>query len=226
MRPSQWALEEEVVHLRATVQQQQRRIAELVALVERSEGKKTAAPLSGDAEELWCFGYGSLVWNPGPIPWVERRISFVRGFSRAFRQPSTDHRGTPAAPGRVVTLLPASDPQTECYGVAYRVVGADRVKEVVEYLHFREKDNYEARREPVFDAASRRLLTSVALVYVGRTEGLFAEAPLEEVARHIAAARGPSGSNAEYAANLQRALAANHVHCEHVFEVVARLLHL
>ena len=69
-------------------------------------------------EALWIFGYGSLVWRPS-FPFAERRGAWIDGFARRFWQGSTDHRGVPGAPGRVVTLEHATG--ARCFGAAYRI---------------------------------------------------------------------------------------------------------
>ena len=67
-----------------------------------------------DARDPWIFGYGSLVWRPA-FPFVERHAGWVRGWSRRFWQSSSDHRGVPEDPGRVVTLIP--DDAARCWGI-------------------------------------------------------------------------------------------------------------
>ncbi len=220
MLQSGWSLEEEVEHLRQEVKNQQRRIAELSALIP----EKTNAVTASQAGSLWVFGYGSLIWNPGSVPFCESRPCYVRGWRREFRQRSTDHRGTKEAPGRVVTLV-ASSEDSRCYGVAYCVPAHD-VESVLAYLDYREKDNYEPFRVPIY-GLNDSVISETALCYVGKPETLYNEEPdLAAVAKHIEAARGPSGPNSEYCLNLQRALAKQHLSCPHVFEVASRLYFL
>ena len=90
---------------------------------------------------LWIFGYGSLVWRPA-FPHRERRAAFIEGWERRFWQGSTDHRGVPGAPGRVVTLVPCEG--KTCWGMAYHVPGED-VAATLDQLDHRERGGY-ARR--------------------------------------------------------------------------------
>ena len=82
----------------------------------------------------WVFGYGSLIWRVD-FPYLERRRATLHGWARRFWQGSHDHRGTPEAPGRVLTLIPA--PNAACVGMAYSVDDA-----VFAHLDHREKNGY------------------------------------------------------------------------------------
>ena len=73
--------------------------------------------------DLWVFGYGSLIWNPG-FEVEERRIARLPGWHRSFCMSSIHHRGTEEAPGLVLALDEA--PGEHCDGVAFRVAAARR----------------------------------------------------------------------------------------------------
>lgn len=50
------------------------------------------------------IGYGLLIFKPPP-KYMFRVTGYLKGYIRRFWQSSSDHRGTPEAPGRVVTLV-------------------------------------------------------------------------------------------------------------------------
>jgi cation transport protein ChaC len=54
-------------------------------------------------DDLWVFAYGSLLWNP-EMDIVESCHGFLQGYERGFNLLSTVHRGTPEAPGLVLSL--------------------------------------------------------------------------------------------------------------------------
>lgn len=86
----------------------------------------------GGREDLWVFGYASLIWRP-EFEAAERRPAWVGGWHRALRMRSRINRGTPEVPGLVFALLPGGS----CRGVAYRVP-RPRVEAELERLWARE----------------------------------------------------------------------------------------
>ena len=147
--------------------------------------------------EIWLFGYGSLIWK-ADFDYIERRPARIHGWARRFWQGSHDHRGTPEAPGRVVTLI--ADPAAQCAGMAYLIT-----PEVFDHLDHREKNGY--LREIVtiqFTGGG----SEQGLVYIAGThnEAFLGPASEAEIAHHIAMAKGPSGLNRDYFLQLADAL--------------------
>ena len=171
-------------------------------------------------DELWIFGYGSLVWRPD-FPFVERCAACVRGWSRRFWQASTDHRGVPRAPGRVVTL--AAEPETVCWGVVYRVAGSLR-ETVLARLDARESGGFTRRN---VEATLRRSRDErvLALTYIAPpgNPNFLGPAPNGEIARQVRASHGPSGSNLEYVLRLADSLRELGVDDDPVLELAALL---
>ncbi|PLZ01677.1 gamma-glutamylcyclotransferase [Burkholderia sp. WAC0059] len=67
-------------------------------------------------DDLWIFGYGSLIWNPG-LPTVESVHARVHGYHRGLYLWSRVNRGTPEQPGLVLAL----DRGGSCTGIAFRL---------------------------------------------------------------------------------------------------------
>jgi len=86
----------------------------------------------GGGEDLWVFGYASLIWRP-EFQASEHRPALVGGWHRALRMRSRVNRGTPQVPGLVFALLPGGS----CRGMAYRIP-RDRVEVELERLWARE----------------------------------------------------------------------------------------
>ena len=164
----------------------------------------------------WVFGYGSLIYKVD-FPFLDRERANITGWTRRFWQGSHDHRGTPDAPGRVLTLVSA--PGHVCRGMAYRISHS-----VFEHLDYREKNGYRRVEMPM--RLEDRGESVQGTVYVADEEnpaylGGDSDAAL---AAHIAESHGPSGSNADYLLNLAEALRDLGENDEHVFALERELL--
>lgn len=166
-------------------------------------------------DSLWLFGYGSLIYKAG-FDYLERRPASIHGWQRRFWQGSHDHRGTPDAPGRVLTLVPADG--VDCAGMAYRIS-----PDILAALDVREKNGYlRFEAELTFSDGSH----ATSLVYIAEPENAAWLGPASDqaIAQHIIGATGPSGPNREYLLKLAQALRALGERDEHVFAIERCLL--
>ncbi|XP_076618722.1 putative glutathione-specific gamma-glutamylcyclotransferase 2 isoform X2 [Colletes latitarsis] len=130
---------------------------------------------------MWVFGYGSLIWK-ADFPYEKTLVGHVKGYVRRFYQKSTDHRGIPSRPGRVVTLLSSDDSNDEVWGIAYKISSRD-INKVVKHLDYREKGGEDNPN------------------YAGIED-------IPTIAKQILVSRGPSGANTEYLYELASAMRA------------------
>lgn len=168
-------------------------------------------------EDVWVFGYGSLIYKVD-FPYLERRTASLHGWARRFWQGSQDHRGTPQHPGRVLTLIPVE--HAVCAGMAYRVAPA-----VFGPLDFREKNGY-LRMLMDLDFGGGQSARGVVYIAPAGNAAWLGPASTHEIARHIAGSMGPSGRNSDYVFKLAEALRALGIADPHVFAVEAELRRL
>jgi cation transport protein ChaC len=146
-------------------------------------------------EDLWVFGYGSLMWRPG-FDFIERIEARLAGAHRALCVYSFVHRGTPERPGLVLGL----DRGGTCRGIAFRVAAADRARTIA-YLRAREQVT------AVYRECSRRVWlrseptrqVSALCYMVDRGHAQYAgRLPLAEQLHYIRQGHGQSGANRDY----------------------------
>lgn len=186
-------------------------------------------------EFLWIFGYGSLVWRPA-FPHERTAPALIEGWTRRFWQGSTDHRGLPENPGRVVTLLSNAHPSIRaegradevCWGSAYRISPRER-ESVLARLDHRERGGYsrievEIRLHP----DSEREQNVPGLMYVADADNrnFLGPASVDAIAAQVLDAAGPSGTNPEYVFELAESLREMGASDQHVFEIESRLIRL
>lgn len=147
-------------------------------------------------EDLWVFGYGSLMWRPG-FDHVETAPALLRGAHRSLCVYSWVHRGTETRPGLVLGL----DRGGACRGLAFRVPGRQRA-EVVSYLRAREQVTMvyrEAERDIVLNSGRR--VRALCYVVERRHPQYAGALPLAEQLAFVRDSHGQSGPNRDYVLN-------------------------
>lgn len=143
-------------------------------------------------QDVWVFGYGSLMWNPAFL-FAEQRIGTVRGFHRRFCLWLSRGRGSPDCPG----LMLALDRGGACRGMAFRIP-AEEVRTELLLVWRREmlSGAYGARWVPVAtEAGPVRAVTFVVNTAHKRYSGRLSET---ETAERIRIASGELGSCLDY----------------------------
>ena len=152
-------------------------------------------------QDLWVFGYGSLMWDPALV-FSEVRRARVQGFGRSFCLWDEGGRGTVEQPG----LMLALDTGEGCEGLVFRVAAADVDAE--SFILF--------RREMIADAYKPAWLTLQTAQGPVEALGFVANhghdrirpgIPLDRQARMLAVAEGELGTGFDYLTSTQAHLA-------------------
>lgn len=153
------------------------------------------------SSDLWLFGYGSLIWNPG-LPTVEAVRARVHGYHRGLYLWSRVNRGTPEQPGLVLAL----DRGGSCSGIAFRLAAAGAMPHL-EALWRREMPmgSYRPSWLPCALADGQRVL---ALSFVMRRDVATYTGKLSDtvVKTVLGCARGRYGTTLDYVSRTVEAL--------------------
>jgi cation transport protein ChaC len=156
-------------------------------------------------EDLWVFGYGSLLWQPG-FAFVERVPARLIGAHRALCVYSFVHRGTPERPGLVLGL----DRGGACRGIAFRVAAADRPATLA-YLRGREqvtKVYRESVRSVWLEGDPQQRVPALCYVVDRRHPQYAGRLTLAQQLHYIRQGHGQSGPNRDYVLETVHALEA------------------
>lgn len=143
--------------------------------------------------ELWVFGYGSLIWNPG-IAVAEQRRATLADFRRSFCMWSIHHRGSEAEPGLVLALEPQVG--ASCTGLAIRAADPEaalaelRARELISSAYF--------EQEVTLLGEDGAPITALAYVIATDHVQYCPDLTLEQQAQIMARAVGGRGPNHEY----------------------------
>lgn len=145
-------------------------------------------------EDLWIFGYGSLMWRPG-FDHLGIQDAQLYGYHRAFCVTSIVHRGTRENPGLVLGL----DRGGSCRGKGILCPSAIR-EPVIDYLYRREMVTsvYRPRMVRIKLLDSGAMALALTFVADPAHEQYCGKPSLETAAKIIARAHGRGGPNVDY----------------------------
>jgi cation transport protein ChaC len=172
-------------------------------------------------DELWIFGYGSLIWNP-LLEYDAREIATLNGWHRSFCLRTVTARGSAQMPGRMLSLEPGGVAR----GVALRLP-AEKLDEELHVLWRREMVTgaYTPTWADVELANGERIF---ALTFVANPAHRHHEPDtrVAHIAPSMARASGLIGTNADYVFKLQAALLDYGIQDQHINELATALRHL
>jgi cation transport protein ChaC len=161
--------------------------------------------------DLWIFGYGSLMWDPG-FPHVASLPALVYGYHREFCIYSSRWRGSPEQPGL--------DRGGACRGVAFRIA-SPHVSRSLDTLWEREMRRGVYHPRLLHARLPKGAARVLAFVANPRHPGYAGTLPTERTAELIANCHGDRGPNVEYLARTLKHLADLGVRDHHLLRVMA-----
>lgn len=144
--------------------------------------------------DVWIFGFGSLLWNPG-FAFAARQPARLRGWHRAFCMQLFRFRGSPEQPG----LMLALDHGGSCTGEVFRIEATLAAAELDKLLRREVPYRRLARAWRFVEVTSGGTRLKALTFYAGmRRDRFYARLPLHTQAHMLARAAGFGGSGASY----------------------------
>ncbi|NDW52798.1 gamma-glutamylcyclotransferase [Aliiroseovarius sp. PrR006] len=151
-------------------------------------------------QDLWVFGYGSLMWDPS-IEFVEVRRAHCLGYQRSFCLWDEGGRGTVNEPG----LMLAIDEGGKCDGLALRIE-ADKVDHETFVLFRREMIAPAYQPDWLSLDTAAGPIEALGFVANRDNKNIRPGIPLHDQAEMIAQAEGFLGTNYDYLSDTQKHL--------------------
>ncbi len=149
----------------------------------------------GPDEDIWVFGYGSLIWNPA-FYFEEQRVGRLFGYHRRFCMRIHAGRGSARRPG----LMLALDRGGSCSGVAFRI-SRKNADEELDLIWRREmiSGSYRPRWLEVRTPAGP--VQAISFIVNREHDRYTGELPEDKVVATLATAKGPLGRCCDYLYN-------------------------
>ncbi|HWK70928.1 gamma-glutamylcyclotransferase [Pollutimonas sp. M17] len=168
-------------------------------------------------EDIWVYGYGSLIWRP-EFEFTEKRDALLHGYHRALCLWSRVNRGTPDQPGLVFGL----DAGGSCRGMVYRIPACD-VPGTMEALWRREMPSGAYIPKWLSCRTGHGLVTALVFTMNRNTDAYVRGLPTERLIHIVRNAHGSYGPCVEYVLETAQALKQSNIHDKRLQALVGEL---
>lgn len=151
-------------------------------------------------QDVWVYGYGSLIWRP-EFDYTEKRLALLHGYHRSLCLWSRVNRGTPDRPGLVFGL----DTGGSCRGMAFRIP-AHQVPASMEALWKREMPSGAYLPRWINCRTEQGTLTALVFAMNRHTDAYVRGLSTDHLAHIVRNAHGSYGPCVEYVLETANAL--------------------
>lgn len=171
-------------------------------------------------QDVWVFGYGSLVWRP-EFDFLEQRTARLHGYHRALCLWSRINRGTPEKPGLVFGL----DRGGSCRGMAFKIA-AHTVPTTLQALWRREMPSGAYIPKWLACYTDQGIVKALTFTMNRNNSAYVRDLPAERLISIVKNAHGSYGPCVEYVLETADALKLVGVHDAKLDAIVRQLRHI
>jgi len=168
-------------------------------------------------QDIWVFGYGSLVWRP-EFDFLEQRLAQLHGYHRALCLWSRVNRGTPEQPGLVFGLEAGGS----CRGMAFKIA-ASAAPSTLEALWRREMASGVYTPKWLNCRTTQGDIKALIFTMNRKTHGYVTDLTPAELISIVQRAHGRYGACTEYVLETARALRSVGIHDTKLEAIVRQL---
>lgn len=161
--------------------------------LERQASLEQALTHWSDGQDVWIFGYGSLIWRP-EFEFIESRLAKLEQHRRALCLWSRINRGTPETPGLVFGLERGGE---GCGGKVFKIP-ANRVKETFSTVWVREMSTGAYHPEWLECVTEEGNVTALTFIINQQASSYVPEPHPDELVQIVHTAHGIYGSCYDY----------------------------
>jgi cation transport protein ChaC len=185
---------------------------------ERLASLRTALKDWVPGQDLWIFGYGSLIWRP-EFDFIDKRPASLEGYHRSLCLWSRINRGTPEIPGLVFGL----ERSGVCHGMVFKIP-SQNVEQTFDAVWKREMGTGAYLPQWLNCQTQYGSVLAMAFVIDPKGPAYVKQPPEDDLVEIICRAHGTYGSCFDYVTQTAESLRAAGIYDAHLAALTERLI--